>query len=320
MGFTEGHIAEEKLFQGKVFPKTLVPSEAGKSGLSDLVEAVKAERELISKALAEHGAVLFRGFDVGSAEDFSRVVNSLGSEEFSYNGPADRIKLADRVYTANAVPLDINIPFHHEMAQIRTYPPKIIFFCMTAPPEGGQTSIIPSNVIVEKLQEKKPEAVKKFEQDGVKIVLHTRAAFKIDGSDSTKGSFVWQRMLKTQDQLEAEKRAMQMLAINSANFKDDGSADFVFGPMNPIRDINGKRIMFNNILPYETAERGQYVSFGDGEPLPSDVIDAMNEILAENSVDVGWRKGDVLLVDNLAVQHARRAGKPPRAVYVSLSN
>ncbi|ONK60682.1 uncharacterized protein A4U43_C08F21420 [Asparagus officinalis] len=311
MSFIDGRIDGEKIFEGRVFPKILLPSKACEG---NLIEIVKTEREKLEKMLKEHGAILFRGFDVRSAEDFSSVVEAFGHEEFPYQGPADRTKLADRVYTTNAVPLDVMISFHHEMAMIKEFPRRIMFFCMQPSPEGGETSIIPSNIIVEKMEEALPQVVEKFVEGGIFFVLHTKATY------NKNGRVVWQRMLKTTDKIQGEKRAKEMLSCNTVKFNSDGTADFTFGPMNPVREFNGKRVMFNRILGYNTGERDAYVAFKDGRPIPLEATKVIERIYEDNCVDISWEKGDVLLVDNLTVQHARRPGKHPRIVLVSLSD
>lgn len=63
--------------------------------------------------------MLFRGFDVKTPKDFNDVVEAFGYEEFSYmGGTATRRIVFGRVYTANESPLDEEIGFHHEMAQV----------------------------------------------------------------------------------------------------------------------------------------------------------------------------------------------------------
>ncbi|KAJ6805524.1 clavaminate synthase-like protein [Iris pallida] len=186
MGFTEGHIEEEREFHGRVFPKTLLPpSEGGRNSCGELVELVAEERVRLSELLGEHGAVLLRGFAVGSAEEFSSVVEAFGWDEYVFDG-ANRTEVAERVYTASAAPLHVVIPFHHEMAMIKEFPRKIFFYCLQPAPEGGQTSIIRSDVIVEKLQEKVPQVVEKLERCGLKTILRARRKS-------------WQRMLVAED-------------------------------------------------------------------------------------------------------------------------
>ncbi|KAJ0972120.1 hypothetical protein J5N97_020079 [Dioscorea zingiberensis] len=154
MEFVEGSVAGERVVKGKVFPLTLVPP--GKSNTChDLVEMVRREKEKLSEALAEHGAILLRGFQVDSIEDFEKVVEAFGWEEFAYEGAADRNKVASRTHTASEAPLHMFIPFHHEMALIKKVAPKLFFYCLVASPEGGETSIVRSDVIVEEMEKKR---------------------------------------------------------------------------------------------------------------------------------------------------------------------
>ncbi|ERN19963.1 hypothetical protein AMTR_s00071p00129300 [Amborella trichopoda] len=60
------------------------------------------------------------------------------------------------------------------------------------------------------------------------------------------------------------------------------------------------------------------LGFGDGVPFPDEAIKNYGKIRDENNVNIRWEKGDILLVDNLAVQHARRPGKPTRIILASL--
>ncbi|KAK1300819.1 Clavaminate synthase-like protein [Acorus calamus] len=309
MAFVEGKIEEERLFGGVVFPKTLFPSNAGE----DLAIAVAKERNRLSKVLKEHGAILFRGFDVGSAEDFSRVVEAFGWDEMGYVGATTRVKMANRVFSANEIPLDQSINFHHEMALTKEYPSKIFFYCFEPAPLGGETSIVPSNVIVEKMEEQMLKFMEKVSDIG--LIFHiTRPKEKIQGSVDNS----WKCLLKTDDVVEAEKRVREKLSCTSVKFNNDGTAKFTYGPVNPVREFGGKKAWFLPILGYSENKKGVDISFGDGSDISREAIDAYKGILEENCVDLKWKKGDVLLVDNLTIQHARRAGRPPRAIYVSI--
>ena len=70
MGFLEGRINEEKLFGDVVFPKTLFPLDEDDPSARNLAEMIRRECESFSMMLQRHGAVLFRGFKVKSADDF----------------------------------------------------------------------------------------------------------------------------------------------------------------------------------------------------------------------------------------------------------
>ncbi|KAJ6805745.1 clavaminate synthase-like protein [Iris pallida] len=321
MGFGEGSIEGEKVFRGAVFPKTLVPAspaaaEADCRSLERLVETVERERAAIAELLHLHGAVLFRGFDVRSAEEFDRAVRSFGWEAMEHLGATTRIKMTDRVYTANEAPVDKLINFHHEMSVMKQSPSKIFFFCSEPAPEGGETSIVQSNVVVEKMEERLPEVVAKLKEEG--LIYRNRMVKDSEVNSGTVMNKTWKWFFKTDDEAEAEKRAKETLNCSSITFNSDGSADIAFGPANPMREFGGKRAWFMPFLGYTEDIYGVDNSFGDGSKVPREALVAYREILEENCVDVKWQRGDILLVDNHTVQHARRPGKPPRVVLVSV--
>ncbi|XP_058099989.1 clavaminate synthase-like protein At3g21360 [Magnolia sinica] len=310
MGFVEGKIVEEKVFKGKVFPKTLLPCNR-----CDLIEMVRGEREQLTDLLLRHGAILFRGFGVSSAEEFSRVVEAFEWDDMPYMGAAIRAKVVNRIFTANDSPLDQLIYFHHEMSLFKEFPSKIFFFCLEPSPEGSQTSILPSYIVVEKMEELMAEFVAKLAQVG--LTFRLRTVNDADSGDIVKGK-TWKELLKTNDKVEAEKRALESIACDAMEFHSDGSADFIFGPLDPIKELGGKRVWFKPMLGYTGNEKDVHISFGDGSPFPPKATEAYKKISVENSVDLSWQKGDVLLVDNLMNQHARQPGKQPRTILVSL--
>ena len=61
------------------------------------------------------------------------------------------------------------------------------------------------------------------------------------------------------------------------------------------------------------------ISTEDGDvPFPQEWTEAIKRTTAELQVDVTWNKGDVLLLDNLAVQHGRRTWTGDRRLLASL--
>lgn len=86
-----------------------------------------------------------------------------------------------------------------------------------------------------------------------------------------------------------------------------------------------RKIWFNNIaISYDGMNDNLHddptksVQFGDGEPLPRDEVYDLMKIMDEECVALQWQKGDVLLLDNLAVLHSRRPLiTPPRRILAS---
>ncbi|UZJ55596.1 hypothetical protein CBS101457_004916 [Exobasidium rhododendri] len=74
--------------------------------------------------------------------------------------------------------------------------------------------------------------------------------------------------------------------------------------------------------PYITGKakgKGEGEDDGDDDfPFPQEWIDSILRITAEEQIDVSWQVGDVLLIDNLAVQHGRRPWKGDRRLLASL--
>ena len=46
----------------------------------------------------------------------------------------------------------------------------------------------------------------------------------------------------------------------------------------------------------------------------------MNRILEKNSLNIKWKKNDILLINNLAISHGRRKYSGDRKVYVAMTN
>lgn len=101
----------------------------------------------------------------------------------------------------------------------------------------------------------------------------------------------------------------------------------VMGPIPAVKydKTRQRRIWFNSMVAAYTGwddarnDPLKAVTFGDGKPLPADVIYDCLKILEEESVAIPWLKGDVLMLDNLAVLHSRRSFTPPRRVLASLT-
>ena len=103
--------------------------------------------EMVQEA-AVHGAVLFRGFPLANAQDFDAFVHAFELPSFTYEeslSNAVRVNHTPRVFSANEAPPSAIINLHHEMAQTPIQPSKLFFFCQTAAPVGGATSICRSD-------------------------------------------------------------------------------------------------------------------------------------------------------------------------------
>ncbi|KAK4754028.1 hypothetical protein SAY87_002132 [Trapa incisa] len=323
--FTEIRIPHQKFYSSAPFPSVLSPAPAGAAtsqpaSTSLLVRSVKAQRPYLESLLHRTGAVLLRGFGLSTAEEFNEVVDAFGFEELPYvGGAAPRTNVCGRVFTANESPPDQKIPFHHEMAQVPEFPSKLFFFCEVEPGSGGETPIVLSHIVYERMKERYPDFVQRLEEHGL---IYTRVLGEDDDPSSPIGRG-WKSTFLTDDKSIAEKRAANLGM--KLEWTEDG-AKTIMGPIPAIKfdSSRSRKIWFNSMVAAYTGWKDsrndpvKAVTFGNGDPLPSNVIYDCLRILEEECVAVPWRKGDVLLIDNWAVLHSRRSFTPPRRVLASL--
>jgi alpha-ketoglutarate-dependent taurine dioxygenase len=318
--FAEGKVPEQRVVENGIpFPQVLQPRLQSDS--ASLVEAISKNKAWLEVQLERSGAILFRGFNVSTAADFDAVVKAFDYEELPYvGGAAPRSSVVGRVFTSNESPPDQKIPFHHEMAQVPEYPGKVFFYCEVEPAEGGETPILPSHLAYERMEKEWPEFVQKLLKEGL---LYTRVLGEGDDPSSPIGRG-WQSTFLTKDRLEAEKRASKLGM--RLEWLADG-VKTVSGPIPAVKtdELRHRPVWFNSMVAaytgWEDARNDpvKAVKFGDGTPLPKEAVMACLQILAEESVSIPWHHGDVLLLDNIAVQHARKSFIPPRRVLASLA-
>ncbi|XP_059643928.1 clavaminate synthase-like protein At3g21360 [Cornus florida] len=321
--FTEIKIPQQKIYNNTIlFPTVLSPNpNTVPNNFSIVVEEIKAQKPWLDCILHKTGAILLRGFPLTTASHFNGVVEAFGFDELPYvGGAAPRTNVVGRVFTANESPPDQKIPFHHEMAQVPEFPSKLFFFCEVEPQSGGETPIVLSHIIYERMKERYPEFVERLEEHGL---IYTRVLGEDDDPSSPIGRG-WKSTFLTKDKSVAEERAAKQ--NTKLEWMEDGSVKTIMGPIPGIKvdKSRQRKIWFNSMVAAYTGWKDarndpvKAVTFGDGQPLPADMIHDCLKILDEESLAIPWRKGDVLLLDNLAVLHSRRSFDPPRRVLASL--
>jgi hypothetical protein len=58
--------------------------------------------------------------------------------------------------------------------------------------------------------------------------------------------------------------------------------------------------------------------YGDGTPIEDSVIDQIRQVYEHEEVMIPWKRGDILLVDNMLRSHGRMPFKGPRRVLVGM--
>ncbi|KAK3083105.1 hypothetical protein FSP39_014065 [Pinctada imbricata] len=315
-------IPQQKTYDDIIFPLILTPSSDDDFKThGETLEWLRNQMSAIKENLLKHGAILFRGFSVKEAEDFDKFVKAFNYESLPYvGGAAPRTLVTGNVFTSNESPPDSLIPFHHEMAQVPTYPSVLFFYCDTEPGKDGQTPLVPSNMVYRRMVEECPDFVNELEQKGV---VYSRVLS--DGDDPTSPiGRGWQSTYGTTDRTSAEKSARELVA--SVEWLPDGCMRTKTEILPAIREDTrtGKKTWFNSIIAVYRGWKDSRnspetsITFGDGSPMPPAVMDKLEQILNDLAVDFSWTKGDVVVVDNRQVLHGRRTFTPPRRILASL--
>lgn len=303
-------------------PLEITPESAGVAatvdGLVDHIAALDVER-----ALTAEKALVFRGFGV-RPDTLDRVMDPLLPNRLAYvHGNSPRTKVGANVYTSTEYPSRYTISMHNELSYAAHWPSRLMFFCQVAAETGGATPLVDAALWLESLDP------------------HVRAAFAggvryqqnlHDGMGLGKS---WQETFETDDRAEVER----FLAASGATWEwtAEGLRVIQVRPSTIRHPVTGAEVWFNQsdqwhpaALDDETAkvmaevmgedELPQSVRFADGSPIPGEYVIQVRDRGLEAAVDVEWRAGDVLLIDNLLVAHGRRSYTGDRRVLVAMSD
>lgn len=319
----ETRIPEQKVFEGRAFPLVLEPPRGWAGARPEACAAHFARtRSDLETRLMQHGAILFRRFPFRNARDFDAFVQGIGWPSFPYvGGAAPRLHVVGDVFTTNEAPPDQPIPFHHEMAQVPSFPGKLYFFCETPPESGGETAICPSAQVYQRMAAAAPEFVARLRSLGVR---YTRVLPDGDDPSSPIGRG-WQSTYQTQERAEVEARCQAL----GENFEwlPDGCLRVTSKVLSAVREEprTGKLTWFNAVIAAYEGWKDQRnnperaVLFGDGSPLDPVGMTLLHEVFDALAVAFPWQAGDVLLIDNHLTLHSRRSFTGTRRVLASLA-
>jgi hypothetical protein len=277
--------------------------------------------DLLEKSRA-HGAILFRGFPLKTAEDFDKFITAFDLPNFPYEesfSNAVRVVKTPRVFTANEAPPTVTIFLHHEMAQTPIYPSHLFFFCEQGAQNGGATPICRSDILWNRLAARCPEFAQNCESKGLCYSNVMPAA-----NDATSGmGRSWQSTLRTQSKEAAEARLREL--GYTCQWLPDGSLRATTPVLPAVRKLpDGRTTFFNQLIAAAMGwkdarnDPAKSITFGDGTPLDRDAVMLAAQLGEELSFDIPWQSGDVALVDNYVTMHGRRTFAGTRKVLASL--
>ena len=308
-------------------PKVFEPERGVPSSRSLVLHGLHHSKELL-EAVDEHGLVLLRGFPrANNPLHFSAFVQSLSLIPFDGSeSAAPRTEMAPYVFTANEAPPSEVIPFHHEMAQCTKAPDLVFFFCQRPARSGGATPVVRSRDVAEFVMRRHPAAARELETRGIR---YARTLPEHDDPSSPIGRS-WRRTYGAT--IDEAEEGLHKAGVEGTWSFDGGNERLLrtLSAPRPFfgRDAEGRRTFFNSAVAVRDGwkdarndPRKAIVYADDDSPLS----EAADRLLRDAAGYMGayawrgrWHAGDVLLLDNRQVLHARETFRGPRRVMASL--
>lgn len=300
-----------------------LPVHVDLTGHADVAALVVAALPHIDAHLHTTGGILFRTDAIDGLPAFESFVQGLGSDLMRYDfGSTPRSQLLGRVYSSTEYPAEHSIAMHNEMAYTTRWPSRIWFYCDVAPSDGGETPIADSRAIYRRID---PTIRRRFEDRQLLYVRNYRPGLDVP----------WQQTFNTTDKLEVE-RFCREAGIAFEWRSGDELKTWQRCQSVLAHPVSGESVWFNQAHifhvssleePYREALREMYaedelprnVLYGDGTPIEDAVLDEVRAVIESEKRMFPWRRGDVMMLDNLLVAHGREPFRGPRRIAVAMA-
>jgi alpha-ketoglutarate-dependent taurine dioxygenase len=308
------------------FPLTVDAAAQQTNRLSDFWGV---QQDRTDALLLDHGAILFKGFHVDTAEKFDAFMGSLPLALGNYvDGNSPRTKVSSAVYTSTEYPAELSISLHNELSYSDVWPARLYFCCVVAAATGGSTTIADSRRILDVLSR---DIIERFEQKGVMYVRN------LQGGDGLGVGKSWQETFETTSRLELESHcrlrnikyewgldgAVRLIQIRPALAQHPRSGAKVwFNQADQFHPSTNPPEVYEALMElYENSplDMPQYSCFGDGTPIPDDILARIRATMAQQEVAFTWEPGDLMVIDNMLSAHGRSPYTGARKVLVSMS-
>jgi len=291
----------------------------------DLIRWAHDNREWIDRRLAEHGGILFRGFDLPGISELQQLISALSTEdllEYRYRS-TPRTEIAGKIYSSTEYPANQEIPLHNENSYSDSWALKIFFFCeLPATGGGGMTPIADSARVYDRIS---PAVRERFAARKVMYVRNYGG-----GAD-----LPWQEVFQTQDPAAVEsfcgEHGIEVEWLEDGRLRTRQVCQAVAR-----HPKTGKWVWFNqahlfHVSSLEPEIRDTLLEifgqdglprnafYGDGSSLDDSALDEIRQAYRDEQIAFPWERSDVLLLDNMAVAHGRTPYRGERKIRVGMT-
>jgi alpha-ketoglutarate-dependent taurine dioxygenase len=305
----------------------LIAREEGTGSPALFEEVWEGYRGVLDSALQRRGALLFRGFGFDERPDFESLVEHFRERKLDYvDGNSPRTKLGRNVYTSTEYPPEFFISLHNELSYAADWPARLFFCCVGEPDEGGETPLVDGR---ELLRELPAPLVEEFRRRRVKYVRNLHGGRGFGPS--------WQKTFETEERADVEAYARS--SATELQWLPDGTARLTcVRPATTVHPETGEEVWFNQADQFHPSTHPapiyqsmmafykgredrlpQNATFGDDTPIPVEYLETIRERTRHLLALFNWRRGDLLMVDNVLTAHGRMPYKGARKILVAMT-
>ncbi|MCZ1006983.1 TauD/TfdA family dioxygenase [Streptomyces lydicus] len=294
----------------------------GVGGPEELIERLGAMTPAeMSRLLTEEKAIAFRGFDI-PADTLDDVLDRVLPHRIGGALRPARERYIDDVWSVGREQPHMAVRPYNEMSSTHAWPGRIALYCHTAPATGGPTMVVDGAIWLASLT---LELRERF-APGVRYVryLHDGVGFGVS----------WQRAFVTTRRDDVEV----FLDGTGTEWRWTADGGIHISRVRPAvvtHPVTGADVWFNQVHRWHPAGRGPgdvlsrslsadqrpwNVTLADGSAILTEEVTQICESAARATVDIPWGRGDLLLLDNVALAHGRRPFTGTRRVRVGMAH
>ena len=309
----------------------LQPGDNASAQLGALADWVGGNGDVLNKHLYRVGALLIRGFQVESAQNFRQLCKSITPDLRNYRGgDSPRSGVCDKVYTSTEYDSRLEVLLHNELSYAGWSPSQVYFGCIIPSETGGETPLADGRKIYARIDLGIRE---KFADRGVTYLQHLR-----DESNAGSGKS-WQETFETKSKEIAEQYLRQSnmnfqwteIGIRTAATKPavkvhptthetcwHNQADQWHRDMVSVKDTVGDEAAKKSPTCGEETV-GNHVVYGDNTEIEVADLNHIREVSRQCETKFLWETGDVLMIDNILSMHGRKSYTGERQILVAMS-
>ncbi|WP_144172979.1 non-ribosomal peptide synthetase [Pseudomonas sp. Kh13] len=310
-------VRTRSLIDGQALPLVIEPL----LGDLDPVHWALQARPWINEQLRTHGGLLLRGFNLPDATAFEQFAQAIEPDLYGTYGDLPKNTSGKNIYHSTPYPEQHMILFHNESSHLPQWPRKQWFFCEIPAPHGGCTPIVDCRQVLARLPE---DLVTRLKAKGLLYVRHF----------TDKLDVRWQDFFKTEERAEVERQCretgMQWQWLDADNLRiaqhcpaivahpDTGELTFFNQVQLHHSACLEPEVRSNLINLFGLGNLPRNVYYGDGSVIEDEVMETIGAAYEDCAVRFAWQKGDMVMLDNMLVAHARDPFEGERKICVAM--